>query len=886
MKERSNLHGRIWRASAEEEVTEEFAFHVAMRTRELMAQGVSEEEARRLAVARFGDIGSVQAECTGLAAGRDRKMRRTLYWSEWWQDVRFALRQLRRTPGLSLLMIGILAVGAGATTTIFSVLNAVVLRPLAFEHEQRVYYLAETWRDQSGDFSAASYLDARSRLRTFQHIAAIDWSNAVLDAGVLPDRVLAAAVSRDYFEVYGVRPVRGRSFTEADEAVGAPPVAILSAEAFQTRFGSDPSVVGRDVRVNGELVRIIGVLPDGFDPLLYGEELYLPLRITAEEAGSWGSRYLNVVALARPGTSRQALQADLARVTALQRQQQPVEQAERALAADRLRDMIVGDYDRRLALLLGSVLLVLLIACANVANLLLARGGARQKEIAVRGALGAGRGRILRQLLTENLVLALATLVVALLVAALGVPLIVALAPADIPRVAEARVDGTVLLFALLVSMASSLIFGLAPALRTLSADLQATLRSGGRDTRAVMHDWMRNGLVGSEVALCVLLVTGAGLFIRTSINIAAVDPGFRTRGILTARVTLPAETYSDPQQARSAFVRISEALAAQPGVELAAVASLPPLGPGGNEMFLEPEGGAPSREQIVGRMRIVSPGYLQVMAIPLLRGRSFDARDHASGARAAIVSTELADDLWPGQDPLGKSFICCDGDGVTPTPWTVVGVTASVRSQGPVAAPYPELYVPLAQTPPAAWPWFGRTMTLVAAGEAGESPSPATIREAVQRVDPSLPVFALSTLDEVLAAINAASRFNTILLSLLGVVGLLLAASGIYGVVSYFVSLRTREIGIRIALGASRASVVRLMVGRTLLPVAIGLVAGTAGALAGASLLRASLFGVSAADPLTLGSALLGVCLVATVATLLPARRAAGIPPTQALIE
>ena len=812
-------------------------------------------------------------------------MKRATFWSEFWQDVRYAVRQIRSAPGFAVLVIGTLALGIGASTTIFSAVNAVVLRPLGFADADRVYFLSETWRGTPGDFSAGSYVDVRDQATQFDAIAAIDWANYVLASGETPERVLGAAVSRDYFRVYGVQPVLGRGFTAADEEVGAPRVVILAHSTYVERFGGLPTVIGTDVRVNGEPARVIGVLPADFDPLLLGESIWTPLALTPEQIAARGSRFLDVVGRARAGVSGAAIQQQLDQIAATQRARFPADHEGRGLLGTAIRDEVLGDYDVRLFLLLGAVLVVLLIACANVANLLLARGAARQTEIAVRSALGAGRPRILRQLQTESLVMALMTVVVAVLVATIGAKLIVAFAPGDIPRIEETRVDWVVLAFALTVGILSSVLFGLAPALRAMRADLQSTLRSGGRDGQGSIRDWLRTSLVVAEVTLSVLLLVGAGLLIRTSINIAGVDPGFRTEGVVSARVTLPQHAYEDPARVGSAFQEIVERVAGSAGVSGAAAASLPPLGPGGNEMVLNVEGRAHTNEEaLVGRMRLITPGYLEVMDIDLKRGRLFDSRDVAGGVLVAIVSENLAGVLWPGEDPIGKRFACCEGSADAPSYKTVIGVASSVRSQGPTIEPYPEFYIPLTQVPAGAWEWLGRSMSIVASGSTGTTDLVAAVQSGVHAVDPTVPVYAIGTVREALRAVTASARFNTFLLSMLGLLGLVLAVSGIYGVVSYFVNLRTKEIGIRIALGASTRSVLVLVARQAMIPVTIGLTLGTLAATAATRLLNASLYGVGATDPLTFGIVLLGLVTVALIAIVIPARRATRVQPIQAL--
>jgi putative ABC transport system permease protein len=885
--QRKNLRSDIWRESVSEEVSEELSFHVEMRARELAAKrGIDIEEARRTAMARFGDIRYVQAQCEEIGGRRDRDMKRNTFWSEVVQDARYALRQIRSAPGFSLLVIGTLALGIGATTTIFSALNAVVLRPFSFSNADRIIWLTETWNGQEGGNVSISNFEAwRDQATQFEEMAAINWTNYNLSIDDQPEQVLGAAITHNWFRVFGVQPALGRAFTPEDDRPGAPSVVLLAHNTWQRRFSGNPAIVGTDITVNGQPSRVIGVMPEGFDPTLSGEELWIPAAFTPERRANNDEHYLVVTGLLKRGATVAGVQQELDRIAAVQAAKYPQENAGRTIAFQPIRDILIAGYDKRLMLLLGAVAVVLLIACANVANLLLARGAARQKELAVRGAMGAGRQRILRQLLTENLVLALATVVVSLGIAAAGVKLIVAFAPSGIPRIAETRIDPIVLLFALAVGVISSLIFGLAPALRAMRLDLQSTLRSGGRDAQGTIRDWLRSALVMAEVALSVLLLIGAGLLIRTSIKVSQVDTGFRTDGVVAARITLPEQAYADPAQVVTTFQRIVDQLARQPGVTTAAASSQAPMGPGGNSNGVIPEGKPFIAENAVdARLRMVSADYLDAMGIELELGRQFDTRDTRSGSLVAIVSRGFAQKLWPGENPIGRRFACCEGKPNDPMLKTVIGVAADVHSQSPTSAPGPDFYLPMAQVPPAAWSWIDRSMTIVAAGNAGTEPLVGAIRNAVRSVDPKVPIYSVTTMRDALRNVTAPARFNTMLLSILGFLGLILAAIGIYGVVSYFVNLRTKEIGVRIALGATSGSVLRLMSRQALAPVAAGLLIGVAASLAATRLLAASLFDVDPTDPLTFATVVAGLLAVATLAILVPARRAARVPPTQAL--
>ena len=552
------------------------------------------------------------------------------------------------------------------------------------------------------------------------------------------------------------------------------------------------------------------------------------------------------------------------------------------------RDRFVGDYESRLFVLLAAVGVVLLIACGNVANLLLARGAARGREIAVRSALGAGRSRIVRQLLTESVVLALAAAGAGLLLARWFVAAVVAWSPQGVPRLEQARIDPVALGFAVALGLASSIICGLAPALRLARTDVQTGLRDGGRgSTGGGFRDRLRAGLIVAEVALSLLLLFGAGLLIRSAFALQRVNPGFDPHGVLSARIALPQASFGDPARIIGTFQRLASEAASVPGVSHAAVTSYAAMGPGGNTngLLLDDGRAFDLKNLIPSRLRIITPDFFQTMRIPIVKGRGFDANDRRGGQRVMIISETLAARAFPGQDPLGKRIGCCEQTADQQTVWkVVVGVAGDVRSMGPATAPRPEFYLPLPQAPDEAWNWMQRVMYIVARTDGDPAALTLPLRAIVGRIDPELPLYDVRQMDERLAGTLATARFNTLLLSLLGGIGLLLAASGIYGVIAYFVSQRTQEIGVRIALGASTGNVVRLILGQALRPVAIGAAIGVVGAVVASRVIASQLFGVSRTDPLTIAAVVATLVGVAFVASVVPARRAAAIDPTRAL--
>jgi predicted permease len=863
-----------------------------MRTRELIAGGLDPDSARRQAIARFGDLRFVGDTCKSIATQRENEMRRTEYFAELRQDARFAIRQLLRTPTFTIVATLTIALGIGATTAIFSAVRAVVLRPFSYANQDRVMYLVERWRDQDGNVSVGNYVDWKARSRSFDVMGAASYTSVTLTDGGIADRVFAGRVTSSFFTVFGVPPLQGRVFTPAEDEPGTDQVVVLGQGLWQQRYGGTPDVVGKSITLNGRPHTVIGIMPSSFDPLLNGEQLWVPAAFTTEQKASHDGHFLNVFAVRKEGVTPEQAQRDLDGVMKVLVEQYPNENGTRGVRVAGLDEILVGDFRQRLLVMLGAVTLVLLIACGNVANLLLARGAARSQELAIRTAIGAGRSRITRQLLTESLVLATIGAAGGMAIAWAAIRLFIGTAPASIPRIAETRIDGPVLLFTLGAAVLSALVFGLIPALRAGRYDLADIIKSGGRGGSGSTRDRVRGVLVVAEVALALTLLVGAGLLVRTAINLNRVDPGFELRGLLASRVALPfagrGRTQDrPPEQVVATFNRMLDRVRAMPGVRAASITSQAPMGPGGNSNGIIPEGKPLTAENAVdARLRMVGSEYFRTMGIQLLTGRDFSPGDIRQTTHVAVVSEEFAKKAWPNENALGKRFACCEGGPKGEAIYkTVVGIARDVRSFGPTRDAAPEFYLPIAQVPPEAWDWISRAMTIVVRTESADAVAMTlVVRQAVKDVEPGVPVYATTTLEESLRDTIAPARFNTILLASLGAIGLLLAAMGIYSVIAYFVSLRTHEIGIRMALGASGADVLRLMTWQGMRPVLVGVALGGAGAYWATKLLAGSLFGVRPDDPLTFLAVAAGLTGVAIIATLVPARRATQIDPTKAL--
>ncbi len=869
--------------TVEADVDDEIAFHLEMRTRELIEDGMEPHAAREEALRFFGEVEGVRRRCREIGRQTVRGQRWIEVLAELGQDAVFALRQLRKAPAFALIAVLTLALGIGATTAIFSLLHAVVLRPLPFPHPDRIVQL---WRTEHGDdrsVAAASFLGFREA-RSFSRLAAAWTASFNLTGDGPPERILGDRVSAGYFDVFGVRPELGRVFTEAEDRPGRDRVVVLSDSLWRQRFAADRQVVGRTFRLNGLAYEVIGVLPAAFELRAVDARLWVPVAFTPEQAANFGNSYLHVLGRLRPGVSRKAAAAEVA---AIARRLAPLDLPSRRGQGTRLEpflDHLLGGYRKRLLILLGAVGCVLLIACVNVANLLLARGGVRSREIAVRAALGAGRGRIVRQLLTESLVLGLAGGLAGLGLAHAGVRFMVAISPAGVPRLATAGIDGAALAFALAVALAASLLFGLVPALRTARPDLQSMLKEGGRAVSSP-RDRMRTVLMVAEVALALVLLVGAGLLIRSAIRLQAVEVGFDPSGLLTAQLSLPFADYpGGPDRAVKTVLEAVDRVGRIPGVSSAAAASILPLSRSNVSSTLDvEERPVPEAERMIGNTRQVTPGYFGTLRTPLVRGRDFTARDRAGAPDVAIVNRQLARRAWGSEEVLGKRLAYWR-DEKGPVWMTVVGVAGDVR-QGQLAdETRPEVYLPLEQANSDLLGEHELSMALVVRAAGDPAAIAPRVRQAVLAVDPRLPVFDLLTMEEIRTSLAATTRFNMLLLTALGAIGLLLAAVGIYGVIAYFVSQRTQEIGLRMALGATEGGVLSLVVWQAMRPVLLGVAVGLAGAAAAGRAIAGLLFEVSATDPATFAGVVLVLATAALLASWLPAKRAARVEPTRAL--
>ncbi|MBV9924261.1 MAG: ABC transporter permease [Acidobacteria bacterium] len=796
-----------------------------------------------------------------------------------WQDVRFGLRVLAKRPGFSLVALAVLALGVGANTAIFSVVNAVLLRPLPYPGAERVIAF-EGVNPSKGikesNLSAPDAVDWRSQARSFEALAIYTPGSANLSGGGEPERVAGAYVEPDFFRVLGVGAARGRAILPEDDKPGSAPVVVLSHALWVRRFGADPAAVGRTIDLGGRQREVVGVMPAGFD-FPYRSELWVPLQLDlAKEARD--NRSLFVVGRLREGVAVAAAQTELDAISARLAEAYAVTNVGWGVRLQPLKDALVGELKTTLFMLLAGVGLLLLIACANVANLLLARAAGRRREVALRLALGAGRWRIARQMLTESVLLGVAG---GALGAALSVwltDLLVALAPAGTPRLAETSADWRVLLFAAGASVLTGVAFGIAPAWQASRYDLNDSLKEGGRGAGGG-RSRMRSGLVVAEVAVSLLLLAGAGLLVKSFGRLQAVDPGFDPEGVITMRVSLPGARYKEPARKVEFYATLLERVRSLPGVESAGATIQLPLRGSDYSIWrgLIREGRPETPEEAIdASYSVVTPGYFRALRIPLRAGRAFDERDRTDSAKVAVVNESLARKVFPGEDPVGKRIHIWRDEEFQRE---IVGVVGDTKPDSLETAGAPQIYVPHAQDAE----WGGLSLTVRARGAGAESLVGA-VREEVRALDRELPIYDVKTLGKVVADSTAYRRVSMFLMAGFAVAALLLAGVGLYGVVSYAVTERTREIGVRVALGAQRRDVVRLVVRHGMLLTLLGLAVGLACALALTRLMTGLLYEVSAADPGVYILVALLLAAVALLACLVPARRATKVDPMVAL--
>ncbi len=808
--------------------------------------------------------------------------------NNFWQDIRFGGRMLLKSPGFALVTILALALGIGANSAIFSVVNAVLLRPLPFKTAERLVFLSE-WSQQVPNMSVSypNYQDWREQSTSFEQLAAFRSAGYTLTGAGEPERLDTREVSASFFPALGVAPVLGRDFTADDDKPGANRAVIISHGLWQKRFGANPNVVGQPVTLNNQSHTIIGVLPQNFEwqaPV----DVYAPIGLEADKMQDRDSHPgIYLLGLLKPGVSVAQARADMDGISARLAQQYPKSNEGTRYTLVKLQERATQDIRAALLVVLAAVGFVLLIACANVANLLLARAASRSKEMAIRTALGAGRGRIVRQLLTESVMLALAGGALGLLFAMWGIDALLAVIPDDVPRllVMNIGLDTRVLVFTLVVSIITGLLFGLAPAVQISKANLNEALKEGGRSGGSGAHrNRVRSVLVVAEVALSLMLLIGAGLLMRSFMHLQHADVGFNPDNLLTMRVALPDARYTQNAQVENFYRALLQRLEALPGVQSASVTRGLPMN-GGIESGVTAEGHETTniKDMTVAVNLTISPNYFRTMEIPLVKGRYFTDQDNTGAPAVAVIDEQMAARFYPNEEALGKRIKL--GGGQSPFPWMqIVGVVKHVKHYGPDEEGRVEIYRPYFQLPNVPDAQLSRGMSLAVRTTGEPTSMTAAIRNAVHEIDKDQPISNVQPMAQIVAAAVASQKFATWLLGIFAAAALLLAALGLYGVMAYSVTQRTHEIGVRMALGAARRDVLRLIVGQGMRLTLIGVSLGLVGAFLVMRALASLLYGVSAADPLTYGGVALLLAGVALVACLIPARKAMNVDPLIAL--
>ena len=795
------------------------------------------------------------------------------------KDILYALRVLLKRPGFLLIAVATLALGSGATTAMFTVVNSVLLRPLQFPEPDRIV-LFDGINPRLGinesNMSIPDIVDWQQQSKSFAQIAGFFYGNTFLATGDETERVRTSAVSADFFPLFRVSPVAGRSLQAGDEQTGSQPVAVISYALWQRRFGGASDVLNRQITLNGKSTTIAGIMPAGFSYPV-DTELWVPFPLKAEGEPR-DNRFVNVVTRLKPGVTIAQAQAEMDTINQRLAQSYQITNSGWTVRLTELREKLVGELRPSLLMLFGAVAFVLLIACANVANLLLARAAYRQKEIAVRTALGASRWRIVRQLLTESVLLAIVSGALGLAVSVWLVKLLIAISPPNSPRFDEIRINWQVFAFGFAVMVLAGVLFGLAPALQTSRGNFNETLKESGRSGGSgATRNRIGSLLIVSEVALSFVLLAGAGLLIKSFMHLREVSPGFAPDNVLAARVTLPVGKYKDDEQRAQIYPQVLDRVKNVPGVQsVGGVLSLPMGGDNfnlGRAVLLE--GKAPVPEESVDAMySVVTPDYFKTLQIPLQQGRTFTDHDDAQSAKVVIVNEKMARQLWPGESPIGRRFSIWRDEKFSRE---VVGVVGDTKRSLDKDAEL-QVYVPYAQD--ATW----GSLSLVVRTSGEPTAFAGALREAVRSVDKGITTYNVRTMNDVISVSAAMRRVPMQLMTAFAAVAMLLAMLGIYGITSYYVTQRTHEIGVRMALGAQIVDVLKLILRRAMLLAVIGVGAGLVGAFVLMRYLTALLFGVKPFDVLTFVAVGLGLIFVALIACLLPARRASRVDPLVAL--
>ena len=807
-----------------------------------------------------------------------------------WQDLRYASRSLLKNPSFTAVAVLALALGIGVNSAIFSLLDATLLRPLPYANLDRVMVFWEnnlqTGAEQLNP-SPADFIDYKNQNQVFEYMGAFVEGNLTISNGDMPERIWGVDASADLFNVLGVKPILGRGFRTEEEQPGNDNVAVLGYDLWRRSFNSNPGIIGSQLTVNNRVHTVVGVMPPGFTFPPGGQkvEMWTPLSLRPEQANSRRGPQLAVIALLKDGVSRDQAAAQMNSVARQIEQQYPDTNTGKGVHLKALVDVVAGPIRTTLVIMLGAVIFVLVLACANVANLLLVRATTREKEVALRTALGASRWRLIQQLLLESVLLAVIGGVLGIILAHVGLKLFVAGIPDwiinSLPRLAEVGIDRRMLIFTLVISLVTAIAFGLVPALSASKQDLNQSIKEGGQKATGGLRGFrLRKILVVSEVALALVLLVGAGLMIKSFVVLSRVDAGFQPENMLTMQMTLPRAKYPEVQQAGAFFQLLIEKLEALPGVQSAGAVNYLPLGINSNASSFTIEGRPAARpgDQSMAFFDAISPSYFRTMAIPVLKGRNVTNQDFATAPPVVVISEAMARTFWPDEEALGKRITI----GGEPFSREIVGVVGNIKHSRLEEKPQPEMYISYLQNPEQIVP--ARTMSMVIKTASDPLNSVATVRQAVLSLDKEQPVYNIRTMQSIVADSIYPQRLPMILLGAFGFIALVLAMMGIYAVISYSVTQRTHEIGIRMALGARRRNVMGMLLRQGFVLTLIGVVIGIACSFALMRVLSGLLFGVSTSDPVIFVLSAVLLCIVALLASWVPAVRATRVDPMIAL--
>jgi len=871
------LH-RLWRRKHLDDALErELRFHIDQHAADLIARGLHPDEARRQARLALGGPEQVKEEC--------RDARGTRWLEDLAQDIRYALRTLRQRPGFAAVTLCTLALGIGATTVMFTVINGVLLKPLAYPEPERLVTM-HGQTEKYGDEFAVSYLnflDCKRQSSSLAPMAAWRYGGGTVSEPGVAEYVDGREISFDLFSVFGIPLARGRAFLPEEDRAGAPPVAIISYGLWQRRYGASRSAIGQALVVDGTPYTVVGIAPAGFQ-LDGSPDVFTPLgQVTEVRMQNRAANFLRVVARLHSGVTLSQAQAELALIGRRLAEQYPEVNAGRSFRSQPLRKDLVGDVRSTLWLLLGAVALVLLIACVNVASLLLARAVSRKRELAMRVALGAGRGRLIRQCLTESAVLGLCGGALGVLLAAIGIRPFVIFWPGSLPRAEEVQLNWHVLLFAVAASLASGLLFGIAPALRAPARELEQSLRAGARSVIGSSRH-LHSGFVMSEIALAVVLLVAAGILGRTVLRLSALDPGINVHNVLVTRVALAPAVLQNPAQIRAVWQDVLDHSRRVPGVQSVALADIIPMREGENGLgYWTTPAPPPANQMPIALASSVTPDYLKVMGIPLRKGRFFDSHDRADSELVVVIDEVLAQHAFGTADPVGKPlFVQAIG------PSKVIGIVGHVRHWGLAgddqAQVRDQVYYPFAQVPDVLMRLFSTFMSLAVRTSIPPLNIVDPLRRELRGATGGQTLYQVRTMEQLASRSLARQRFLMMLFAIFAGLALLLACIGIYGVLAYVTSQRVPEIGLRMALGASARDVMRMVLRQSLRMIVVGVVVGFATALAAARLLQRLVAGVRSTEPSTFAIMIAVLVAAALFASFLPARRASRVDPMRAL--